>query len=135
MECPYCRTENAENASKCAACGSWIVEKPPVREWIRAQEGRRLGGVCRGLADRFGVPVAALRLMFIGSVFFGGWGVVAYIALWIAMPVRPAKALEAPTRVPPLQDRAEELKVEEPKAEAPGAEPLAGPVAEAMPSP
>ena len=58
MECPYCRTENAENASKCAACGSWLVEKPPVREWRRAQDGRRVAGVCRGLADRFGVPVA-----------------------------------------------------------------------------
>ncbi len=140
MECPYCRTENAEDASKCAACASWIVEKPPVREWTRAREGRRIGGVCRGLADRFGVPVAALRLLFIGSVFFGGWGILAYLALWIALPLAPARAVaDAPTQVPPLRSEApgdDGPEVEEPKVVAPKVEPLAGPVpAEVMPSP
>ncbi|MGC4113922.1 MAG: PspC domain-containing protein [Myxococcales bacterium] len=133
MECPYCRTENAENASKCAACSSWIVEQPPVREWTRAQEGRRVAGVCRGLADWFGIPVAALRLLFIGSVFFGGWGILAYLAMWIAMPVRPARVLDAPTRVPPLKP--EEPKVDDEPA-TPTVAPLAGPVpVEVMPSP
>lgn len=104
MECPYCRTENAEDASKCAACASWIVEKPPVREWTRAREGRRLAGVCRGLADRFGVPVAALRLLFLGSVLFGGWGVLAYLALWLSMPERPGAALATTPRPEPLAE-------------------------------
>jgi phage shock protein PspC (stress-responsive transcriptional regulator) len=49
-----------------------------------------VAGICRGLATRFGVPVAALRLAFVLSVLLGGWGILAYLALWIAMPLEPA---------------------------------------------
>ncbi|MBI5546143.1 MAG: PspC domain-containing protein [Deltaproteobacteria bacterium] len=94
MHCPYCCTENRDDATKCRACASWMVDKPPRREWTRAREGRRVAGVCRGLADRFGIPVAAVRLMFLGSVFFGGWGILAYVALWIAMPLEPVPATQ-----------------------------------------
>jgi phage shock protein PspC (stress-responsive transcriptional regulator) len=89
MTCPYCRTENHPAAVKCAACASWMVPAPPVREWHRAREGKLLAGVCRGIADRFGVPVAALRLVLILSVVLGGWGLLVYAALWLAMPLAP----------------------------------------------
>jgi phage shock protein PspC (stress-responsive transcriptional regulator) len=101
MHCPYCKSETLEGASKCSACGSWIVAKPPMREWIRAREGRRIAGVCRGLADHFGIPVAALRLLFLASMLFGGWGVVVYLALWIALP-QEAASLPAVLAQPPL---------------------------------
>ena len=115
MECPYCKSENLDGASRCASCASWMVDKPPAREWTRARDGRRLAGVCRGLADRFGIPVAALRLLFLGSVLLGGWGIVAYIALWIAMPVAPAQlSAGAPAR--PLEDGAAASLAERPLA-------------------
>jgi phage shock protein PspC (stress-responsive transcriptional regulator) len=91
MTCPYCKTENHPDALKCAACGSWIASPPPVREWLRAREGRMIGGVCRGLSQRFGVSVAALRFAFILSLILGGWGFVLYLALWIAMPLPPRR--------------------------------------------
>jgi phage shock protein PspC (stress-responsive transcriptional regulator) len=87
--CPYCKSATNEGASKCAACSSWIVDRPPVREWTRARQGKRIAGVCQGLANRFGVPVAALRLLFLGSILLGGWGILLYIALWIALPLEP----------------------------------------------
>lgn len=93
MTCPYCKTENHPEATRCAACASWMVSPPLVREWTRARTGRQIAGVCRGLANRFGFPLAAARLLFIASLFFGGWGALLYIALWIAMPLeagRPA---------------------------------------------
>jgi phage shock protein C len=92
MTCPYCRTENQAGATRCAACTSWMVETPPAREWLRAREGKLIAGVCRGLANRFALPVAALRLAFVLSILLGGWGLVVYLALWIAMPAtsRPA---------------------------------------------
>ena len=63
MNCPYCRSETAPGAIRCPHCTSWIhEERRPVREWERARTGRWLGGVARGLASRFGIPVAALRL-------------------------------------------------------------------------
>ncbi|HZY04212.1 MAG TPA: PspC domain-containing protein [Anaeromyxobacteraceae bacterium] len=90
MTCPYCRTENQPGSTRCAACTSWMVDPPPVREWTRARGNRMVAGVCRGLATRFGIPVAALRLAFVLSVLLGGWGILAYLALWIAMPLEPA---------------------------------------------
>ena len=96
MICPYCKTENALGATRCSACTSWMVENPPVREWTRAREGRIVAGVCRGLSNRFGVPVAAVRLVFLLSILFGGWGILVYVALWIAMPLEPAPAALAP---------------------------------------
>jgi phage shock protein C len=89
MICPYCRTENAAGATRCASCTSWMTDRPPVRDWTRARQGRLIAGVARGLADRFGLPCAAVRLVFLLSILFGGWGLLAYVALWIAMPLEP----------------------------------------------
>jgi phage shock protein C len=89
MICPYCRTENAIGAIRCAACTSWMTQPPPAREWTRAREGRWLGGVARGLSNRFGVSCVAVRLAFLLSVLLGGWGVLVYLTLWIVMPLEP----------------------------------------------
>ncbi|HVP67557.1 MAG TPA: PspC domain-containing protein [Anaeromyxobacteraceae bacterium] len=98
MTCPYCRTENEPGAIRCRHCTSWIEASPRRSEWYRAREGRMIAGVCRGLSDRFGVPVAALRLILLLSILLGGWGIILYVALWIAMPIVPAPA--APARDP-----------------------------------
>jgi phage shock protein PspC (stress-responsive transcriptional regulator) len=104
MLCPYCRTENRPGATRCAACTSWMVESPPVREWLRPRQGRLLAGVGAGLAARFALPVAAVRAAFILSVVLGGWGVLVYLALWIAMPLEPL--LLPPPPLPPQEARA-----------------------------
>ncbi|BDG02573.1 PspC domain-containing protein [Anaeromyxobacter oryzae] len=101
MLCPYCRTENADGATRCAACTSWMVERPPAREWTRARQGRLIGGVCRGLANRFGLPIAAVRLAFLLSIAVGGWGLLVYVALWIAMPLEPLLLPPAAIERPP----------------------------------
>ncbi len=108
MICPYCKTENQHGAVKCSACGSWMVDYPPVREWLRAREGRMIAGVCRGLANRFGLPVAALRFAFLLSLVLGGWGLIVYVALWIAMPLPPNVEIVstgAPQPGPPQAER------------------------------
>jgi phage shock protein PspC (stress-responsive transcriptional regulator) len=101
MTCPYCRTENEPGAVRCRACTSWIAEPVPQREWLRARQGKMIAGVCRGLSNRFGVPLAVTRLVFVLSVLFGGWGVLLYLALWIAMPLEPAAAAPAARPAPP----------------------------------
>ena len=103
MTCPYCRTENEPGAVRCRACTSWIAEPVPQREWLRARQGKMIAGVCRGLSNRFGVPLAVTRLVFVLSVLFGGWGVLLYLALWIAMPLEPAPAAPAARAAPPPQ--------------------------------
>jgi phage shock protein C len=100
MLCPYCRTENRPGSTRCASCTSWMVERQPVREWTRARQGTALGGVARGLATRFGLPVAALRLAFVIGTLFAFWGAVVYLALWVILPLEPL-ALPSPARAAP----------------------------------
>jgi phage shock protein PspC (stress-responsive transcriptional regulator) len=94
-------SEIAPGAMRCPACTSWIGEHP-IREWTRARSGRMIAGVARGLSNRFGVPVAAVRLVFLLSVLLGGWGVLVYLALWIAMP---EEQLRLPAAAAPLSTR------------------------------
>ncbi len=101
MSCPYCKTENQPGAVRCAACTSWMVQYPPVREWLRPREGRFVAGVCRGLAERFGLPIAAVRLAFLLGLILGGWGLVLYVVLWIAMPPAPDTAIVRTGMPPP----------------------------------
>ena len=48
----------------------------------------RLGGVCAGLSDFSGIPLVAIRLLFLFSLLFGGMGFWIYMILWITVPAR-----------------------------------------------
>ncbi len=52
----------------------------------RARTGRWLGGVCRGMANRWSTPVAQLRALFVVATLFGGLGLLAYAACWLVLP-------------------------------------------------
>ncbi|PRY12695.1 phage shock protein C (PspC) family protein [Pontibacter ummariensis] len=57
-----------------------------VKKLFRDPEDKKLGGVASGIAKYFGVDVAVIRILFLVSIFLGGFGVILYIVLWIAMP-------------------------------------------------
>ncbi|NDK57717.1 PspC domain-containing protein [Pontibacter fetidus] len=57
-----------------------------VKKLFRDPEDKKLGGVASGLAKYFGVDVAVVRILFLVSVFLGGFGLLLYIVLWIAVP-------------------------------------------------
>ncbi len=48
--------------------------------------GGNLAGVCEGLGAYFGVEPLLFRLGFIGLSFFSGFGILAYLAMAIALP-------------------------------------------------
>ena len=52
----------------------------------RARHGRWLGGVCAGLAARWDVPPARVRLAFVLGALALGLGVLAYLAAWLILP-------------------------------------------------
>src|SRR4051794_34595069 len=52
----------------------------------RARQGRWLGGVCAGLAARWGVPVRRVRLGFVVASAVLGLGVLVYLAAWLILP-------------------------------------------------
>jgi len=45
-----------------------------------------LGGVSYGLGNYFGIDPAIIRLLFILSIFIGGFGILAYLILWVSIP-------------------------------------------------
>ena len=56
------------------------------RRLTRSRDDRVLAGVAGGLGNYFGVDAVIVRIAFAVSVFFGGLGAVAYIALALFVP-------------------------------------------------
>lgn len=51
-------------------------------------DNRVIGGVCSGLAQRFGMAPNTVRLIFVLSCLLPGPQFLIYIVLWILMPSR-----------------------------------------------
>ena len=45
-----------------------------------------LGGVAYGLGNYFGIDPAIVRVLFVLSIFIGGFGILAYLILWVSIP-------------------------------------------------
>ncbi|MCB9361183.1 MAG: PspC domain-containing protein [Flavobacteriales bacterium] len=56
------------------------------KKLFRNPDDRVLGGVASGLASYFGLDAVWLRVFFLLTLLFGGFGIVLYIILWIIMP-------------------------------------------------
>lgn len=52
----------------------------------RPHEGRVLGGVAAAIAEHTGASVGLVRLGFLVTALFGGFGIVLYAAAWALMP-------------------------------------------------
>ena len=54
---------------------------------VRSRDGRLLGGVCAGLAHRFGVDPWAVRALFAATlVVIPGSQLLVYPLLWVLLP-------------------------------------------------
>jgi phage shock protein C len=63
---------------------------------VRARDGRLVGGVCAGLARRFGVDPWAVRVLFLATlVVVPGSQFLIYPVLWVLMPDADAVAATA----------------------------------------
>lgn len=59
------------------------------KKLTRNEQEKTIAGVCAGLAEYFEVDVTWVRIAFVLAVLAGFSGVLAYIILWIAVPVKP----------------------------------------------
>jgi phage shock protein C len=59
------------------------------RKLYRSRTDRKLGGVCGGLAQYFGVDATLIRVLFVVLAVLGGSGLILYLALWIIVPREP----------------------------------------------
>ncbi len=62
------------------------------RPLYRCRENRRIAGVAGGVAEFFGLDPTLVRVLWFLSIFFGGFGIVAYAVLAIALPLEPVSA-------------------------------------------
>ena len=59
---------------------------PSAPALVRPRSDRMIAGVCAGLARRFGMKPATVRLLFVLSCLLPGPQFLIYIALWIVVP-------------------------------------------------
>ena len=52
----------------------------------RSEGDRVIAGVAGGIAERFGINSTLLRLAWVLAILFGGFGVLAYLILWLVLP-------------------------------------------------
>ncbi|MCB0917410.1 MAG: PspC domain-containing protein [Actinobacteria bacterium] len=60
--------------------------RPPPGLLRRSSSDRMIGGVCGGLGRRYGIDPAILRVAFVVAVLAAGFGLLAYLALWLLIP-------------------------------------------------
>ncbi len=57
-----------------------------AKRLTRSVDDRMIAGVAAGIAHYLGVDPTLVRLIFAGSLLFGGAGLVLYVILWLIMP-------------------------------------------------
>ncbi|MEX0887170.1 MAG: PspC domain-containing protein [Phycisphaeraceae bacterium] len=68
----------------------------PARPLQRSSRNIMIGGVCAGIAAWLGWDVTLVRVLYAIVTAITGFvpGIVAYVALWIIMPMEPAEPME-----------------------------------------
>ncbi len=55
----------------------------------RSKDERMIWGICGGIGQYFGVDPTIVRVIWVVSLFFGGFGLLAYVILRFVIPLEP----------------------------------------------
>ncbi len=58
----------------------------PYRRLTLSATDRKIGGVCGGIAEYFGIDPTLVRVLTVVLALLFGGGVIAYLLAWIIMP-------------------------------------------------
>jgi phage shock protein C len=95
MYCNYCGKVIEDNAAVCGYCGTRIGASVARKRLVRPRHGRKIAGVCLGVAEYFDIDVTMIRLVWLIASFMTGIGLISYPIAWIVMPEEPMR-LTAP---------------------------------------
>jgi phage shock protein C len=93
MYCNYCGKVIQDDANVCAYCGIRVGGVAARKRLMRPRAGRKIAGVCAGLAEYLDLDVTLIRLVWLIVVIFAGAGLVAYVIAWIVMPDEPVRVM------------------------------------------
>jgi phage shock protein C len=60
-----------------------------AKKFERVEAGKKIAGVCTGLAEYANLDVTLVRVIFIVLVLGFGSAILAYLILWMAAPIVP----------------------------------------------
>lgn len=98
MFCVHCGKNLGDGAVFCQFCGAPVAPVPYMaakKRFARYSTDKKIAGVCGGVARYFDLDASLVRALWLLCVLLGGTGLLAYIILWIVMPLDPAPALPA----------------------------------------
>jgi len=94
--CAGCGASLSSGARFCSVCGNAVTEPGPVagsgpartpNPLIRPYAGRKLAGVCQGLANQYGWDVTLVRVITVlVGVFTFPIGLIVYGLFWLIVP-------------------------------------------------
>ncbi len=94
MVCTSCQRHIAEGSNFCYNCGarqaaSATSETGGKKRLVRSTTDKKIAGVCGGLADYFDLDPTIIRICWLLALLCAATGLLAYLILWIALPVGP----------------------------------------------
>ena len=69
-----------------------------MKRLYRLPEEKKIAGVCAGLGEYFDLDPVFFRLFFLALLLLGGTGLLAYIVMWIMVPVKGEARERSPAR-------------------------------------
>jgi phage shock protein PspC (stress-responsive transcriptional regulator) len=104
MICATCQRQIADGSNFCYSCGAKqaavasgnaATNAGGKKRLVRSSTDKKIGGVCGGLADYFDLDPTIIRVVWLLAFLCAGAGLLAYIILWIALPLAPTGVVQS----------------------------------------